>query len=141
MKKVLWILFVALLVICGGILLIRPPIIGHNPPVVSEPQWPSPEVRALAQRACFDCHSNETTWWWYTQIPPFSWLAANDVAEGRATINFSDWQGGRRVEAGELGEVVLEGEMPPAIYLMMHASARLTEAERQTLATGLSALH
>jgi hypothetical protein len=140
MKKVLGVLFVALVLVGVGILVIRPPIIGHNPPVVSEPQWPSPEVRGLAQRACFDCHSNETTWWWYTQIPPVSWLTANDVAEGRATLNFSEWQGGRRVERGELGEAVLEGEMPPGIYLMMHTSARLSEAERQTLAAGLSAL-
>jgi hypothetical protein len=31
-----------------------------NPPVTAEPAWPSPSVRALAVRACFDCHSNET---------------------------------------------------------------------------------
>jgi hypothetical protein len=140
MKRVLGILIVALIVVGGGIQLIRPSIIGHNPPVVSEPQWPSPEARTLAQRACFDCHSNETTWWWYTQIAPASWLTANDVAEGRSILNFSDWQGGRRVEAGELGEVVLEGEMPPGIYLLMHPSARLSDAERQTLAAGLNAL-
>ncbi len=139
MKKVLVIVLIALLVI-GAMQFVRPSIIGHNPAVVSEPQWPSPEVRALAQRACFDCHSNETTWWWYTQIAPFSWLTANDVAEGRFRLNFSDWQAGRRVEAGELGEVVLEGEMPPQIYLLMHAAARLDQAERQMLAGGLNSL-
>ncbi len=140
MKKVLAILAVVLLVVGGGIQLIRPSIIGVNPPVVSEPQWPSPEVRALAQRACFDCHSNETTWYWYTSIAPVSWLVANDVAEGRSSVNFSDWQGGRQAESGEFAEVILEGEMPLAIYVMIHPSARLSQAERQTLATGLSAL-
>lgn len=140
MKKVLVIVVVVLIVVGGGIQLIRPSIIGHNPPVVSEPQWPSPEVRALAQRACFDCHSNKSAWPWYSQIAPVSWLVANDVAEGRSRLNFSDWQGGRRGEPGELGQIVLEGEMPPSIYLIMHPSARLSDAERQTLATGLSAL-
>ena len=140
MKKTLGILLIAIIVVGGGIQFIRPSVIGHNPPVVSEPQWPSQEVRDLAQRACFDCHSNETTWYWFTHIAPASWLVANDVVEGRQRLNFSDWQGGRRAEPGELGSVVLEGEMPLGIYVLIHPSARLTDAERQTLANGLNAL-
>ena len=45
-----------------------------NPPVIGEPTWNSPETRALAVRACFDCHSNETVWPWYSNIAPVSWL-------------------------------------------------------------------
>ena len=138
MKTLLGILALALVVIGVGIQFIRPPIIGHDSPVVSEPQWPDPQVLDLARRACFDCHSNETVWYWYTQIAPISWLVANDVAEGRMTVNFSDW--GRVAERGELGEAVLEGEMPPGTYLMIHPSARLSNADRQSLAAGLSAL-
>jgi hypothetical protein len=41
-----------------------------NPPVQSEPKWDSPQTRALAVRACYDCHSNETTWPWYTNVAP-----------------------------------------------------------------------
>ena len=50
---------------------------GHshtNPPVTKEPAWNSPDTRALVQRACFDCHSNQTTWPWYSHVAPVSWL-------------------------------------------------------------------
>ena len=52
------------------------PVERPNPPVLREPNWDSPETRALAQRACFDCHSNETTWPWYSQVAPVSWLTS-----------------------------------------------------------------
>jgi|KBSSwiStaDraftv2_1062776.scaffolds.fasta_scaffold2015676_1 Haem-binding domain len=61
-----------------------------NPPVVAEPAWDSPQTRALAQRACFDCHSNETQWPLYSRIAPVSWLITSDVIRGRR-LNFSTW--------------------------------------------------
>src|SRR3954449_12180710 len=84
---------------------------GHshaNPPVLKEPKWDSPQTRALAQRACFDCHSNETTWPWYTHIAPVSWLIARDVIEGRQHLNFSTWgqPTGRRGEGANVRELV-----------------------------------
>jgi hypothetical protein len=114
------------------------PVRRDNPPIVSEPNWDSPETRALAQRACFDCHSNETVWPWYTYVAPASWLAAHDVHEGRGILNFSEWnhpQSG----ADEVMEVVEEGEMPPSYFLIMHPEARLTPEERDALAKGLDA--
>lgn len=120
---------------------IRPDIIGRNPPVVHEPLWQSPEARALAVRACFDCHSNETVWPWYTKVAPFSWLVARDVAEGRAALNFSEWGTARGEGAEEMVEVILEGEMPPAIYLLIHPSAVLNTAEVDLLVSELGSLH
>jgi hypothetical protein len=137
--KVLGVIVVVGVVIFAGIQLIRPSVTNHNPPVVQEPAWPSPRVRELAQRACFDCHSNETAWPWYSQIAPVSWLVANDVVGGRSRLNFSDW-GSRPGEPGELSAIVLEGEMPLPIYLIMHPTARLSAAEKQELASGLSSL-
>ena len=58
-----------------------------NPPVVAEPAWGSPATRELARRACFDCHSNETQWPWYSNIAPLSWLIQRDVDEGRDELN------------------------------------------------------
>jgi hypothetical protein len=55
-------------------------------------------------------------------------------------LNFSEWGSGRRGERRELGEVVIEGEMPPAIYLLMHPSARLSASERDLLVQELSTL-
>jgi hypothetical protein len=110
----------------------------RNPPVVAEPAWDSPATRALAERACFDCHSNETRWPWYSHVAPTSWLVQYDVDEGRRVLNFSEWNRGNS-EAGEASETVLEREMPPRGYLMLHPEARLTEAERAQLAFGLDA--
>jgi len=94
----------------------------------------------LAQRACFDCHSNETVWPWYSNVAPVSWLVQHDTDEGRRVLNFSTWNsGGQSRRAGEAVEVVQEGEMPPATYLITHAGARLTAAEKQALANGLRA--
>lgn len=106
-----------------------------NPPVTQEPAWDSPETRALAKRACFDCHSNETVWPLYSNIAPVSWLVARDVFEGRDNLNFSEWTGWGKPD--EFSEVISEGEMPLPIYLVLHPNARLSAAERQQLAQGL----
>lgn len=114
---------------------------GHaqvNPAVSAEPAWNAPTTRALAKRACFDCHSNETVWPAYARIAPASWLVYYDVTAGRQVLNFSEWTR-RQDEADEAAEKVRIGEMPPAAYLWLHSAARLSEAERQRLAQGLSA--
>ena len=109
-----------------------------NPPVVQEPNWDEPATRELAQRACFDCHSNETVWPWYSNIAPVSWLVQRDVDEGREKLNFSEWQNASKFEKlDEISEVVLEGEMPPFTYYPTHPEARLSDQEKQQLAQGL----
>src|SRR5689334_17002284 len=62
-----------------------------NPPVRGEPAWNNPDTRTLAVRACYDCHSNETRWPWYTNAAPVSWLAQYDVDKGRRELNFSEF--------------------------------------------------
>ncbi|HVK82947.1 MAG TPA: heme-binding domain-containing protein [Kofleriaceae bacterium] len=109
-----------------------------NPPMTAEPSWNAPGTRALAQRACFDCHSNETRWPWYSHVAPVSWLVQADVDEGRRVLNFSEWTRAYE-EAPESGETVREQEMPPRSYLLLHPEARLSDAERQQLAAGLDA--
>lgn len=113
-----------------------------NPPVVAEPNWDSPETRALAVRACFDCHSNETAWPWYSKVAPISWLVTRHVVEGRQKLNFSEWGIGRSrpgEAAEESAELIQRGEMPTKDYLLIHPSARLTDAEKQQLIKGLQA--
>lgn len=110
-----------------------------NPPVTKEPEWPSPEVRALAVRACFDCHSNETKWPWYSSVAPVSWLVSHDVDEGRRELNFSEFDQRQR-HAKDAAEEVREKEMPPAIYFPMHPEAKLTDAERQQLVAAFEAM-
>jgi len=109
-----------------------------NPPVQAEPPWDSPATRDAFYRSCGDCHSNQTTWPWYSRVAPVSWLIASDVAEGRGRLNVSEWNRRQRA-ADEATEAVVEGEMPLPIYLIMHPNARLSTEERQTLALGLEA--
>jgi hypothetical protein len=108
-----------------------------NPPVTGEPTWDAPATRALANQACFDCHSNETEWPAYARVAPASWLVQRDVNEGRAVLNFSEWPRPQE-EAKKASEEVLEGEMPPAAYTLAHAHARLNAADRDRLAQGLA---
>jgi mono/diheme cytochrome c family protein len=109
-----------------------------NPPVVSEPAWDSPQTKALAARACLDCHSNDTTWPWYSNLAPISWLVQHDVDEGRQSLNLSEW-GQRRYETDEIYGLINNGEMPPSQFLFLHPQARLTESEKQALIKGFRA--
>ncbi len=107
-----------------------------DPPVVNEPNWDSQQTRDLAQRACFDCHSNQTIWPWYSNVAPVSWLVYSDVAEGRRRMNFSDWLSLRLREPGEISSALSEGEMPPFQYVLMHPTARLSTTEKSQLING-----
>ena len=135
-KGILWVL-IGLVVLGLLIQLIPLPGRGNNPPVVSEPNWDSPQTRLLVKRACFDCHSNETVWPWYSYVAPVSWLVYSDTMQGRQRLNFSEWNNKSR-DVREIAEVIQEGEMPPTIYLPLHPSAQLTAAEKEQLITGLA---
>ena len=109
-----------------------------NPPTTLEPAWDSPATREFAVRACFDCHSNQTTWPWYSNLAPASWLVQRDVDEGRSKLNFSEWDRPQE-EPWESVEAVAEGEMPPRSYLFLHSPARLTPEEIRAFVQGLRA--
>ena len=134
------IIVIIVAIVVGGFLLIQLIPYGHNhtnPPVIQEPQWDSPQTRELAVRACFDCHSNESSWPIYSNIAPISWLVQHDVEDGRRSLNFSEWNKPQR-EARNAGREVLRGEMPDPKYLPLHPQARLTDAEKQALIQGLN---
>lgn len=139
-KRILQIVGVGIL----GLLLIQLIPFGHNhinPPTVSEPNWSSPEARTLAKEHCFQCHSNETHWTWYSNIAPASWLVTEDVIAARRRFNFSDWN----QNPGELDEMVLEiqdGGMPPIQYWLFHPSSIMNKQQKRDLINALeSSLH
>ena len=101
-----------------------------------EPKWDSPRTRELAVCACFDCHSNQTVWPWYSFVAPISWLVYHDVVEGREHLNFSEFDARQR-NADECEDQIRSGEMPLWIYTVMHSDARLSEKESEELAGGL----
>ena len=104
-----------------------------DPPVTNAFVWSSPQAQAIAERACYDCHSNETKYWWAVDVAPFSWLAQHDISSGRARLNFSEWSG--TMSAQEL-QHALDGHMPPIQFTLLHPDAKLTAAEKQQLLDG-----
>ena len=98
---------------------------------------PPPPIAVLLHSACYDCHSDETKWPWYSHIAPVSRLVANDVTRGRERLNFSDWpqalpeRAAKRLE--RISEEVDDRDMPPAKYTLLHPEARLTAGQREQL--------
>jgi cytochrome c len=96
-----------------------------------------PPVMATLRRACFDCHSSETRWPWYAQLPPASYLLARDVREGRAQLDWSHWEEYNRFDRAELLDKVCErassGVMPPWPYRLAHRNASLQERDLREL--------
>jgi hypothetical protein len=138
-KKLKW--FVVALAVVFALLQLAnpsrttPPILpGHE---VTATNAPPPQVMTLLHAACYDCHSYETKWPWYSRVAPVSWLIMSDVRGGRARANFSDWPNEHpdwvvhRWE--DISEEVGYKEMPPAKYKLLHPEARLTDAQRQEL--------
>ncbi len=129
--------FRAVLVLAAALVLLQfVPIERTNPSGGAEVPAP-PEVRAILKRACYDCHSNETTWPWYSRVAPFSFLLGRDVREGRREINFSTFANDplkrRQRKWMEIPEQVQKGEMPPWFYTAVHPEARLSDADRAAL--------
>lgn len=125
----------ALLVVLIAIQLI--PTARAENPAVEEEIVASAEVMHLLRRSCYDCHSNETSWPWYSRVAPARWLVHHDVLEGREHLNFSTWnrydaeQRAEKLE--ELVEEVHEGKMPPWFYTPLHPGSGLSDPERAVL--------
>jgi hypothetical protein len=112
----------------------------NNPPVSAETRIEShlaipPAVARTLRRACYDCHSHETRWPWYSRLPLVSGTVAEDVRTGRADLNFSVWSTDPAVEPTPTQRLtgicqdVSRDIMPPQSYLLLHPSARLTAAD------------
>lgn len=96
-----------------------------------------PEVKAVIQRSCADCHSNGTSWPWYSYVAPTSWLVERDVRHGRDEVNFSHWSEYGVTEQEKLlakiATVVKNHEMPLPQYTLIHRAAKLSEADTDIL--------
>lgn len=142
LSPVRWILAVAGLLFMGFLLLqLIPYGRDHsNPPIKSQPAWDSPRTQKLVREACFDCHSNETRWPWYSNVAPMSWLLARDVEEARGRFNLNEMTPDEALDwVGAMVIKVKNNEMPPMRYSALHAEARFSTLERQDLINGLLA--
>jgi hypothetical protein len=107
-----------------------------TPPATHLFAWSDPQAQTIAERSCYDCHSNQTKWWWATKLAPVSWLVRHDVDGAREIINFSEWNGG--LSAAELSNAISDN-MPSLQYTLIHSGAKLSDADKQTLAAGSQA--
>ena len=136
MKKIIY--SGLILIILFGLIQLIPFGRDHsNPTPGKEPNWDTPSTRDLAKIACFDCHSNESVWPWYSNIAPISWLVYRDVVVGRQRLNFSEWSSHPQ-SPGEIIEKINEGEMPPFQYTIIHKNAILDATRKQAFITGLT---
>jgi hypothetical protein len=95
------------------------------------------ETETLLRNACFDCHSQEVKFPWYSHVAPVSWLVARDINVGREHLDFSQWgdmSKRERIKAlGEISEEVENGSMPMPIYITLHPEADLTPEQRESI--------
>ncbi|HTY38957.1 MAG TPA: heme-binding domain-containing protein [Bacteroidota bacterium] len=136
MRKILKWSMIGLVILFGAAQLYQPD--RSNPPVddsktlyatLSVP----PDVRAILDRSCTDCHTNNTHWPWYSYVAPTSWLTAGDVKKGRSSMNFSVWGTYKKTrQAGKLDDItsqLADDKMPLKPYRIMHPTSVLTKEE------------
>ena len=117
-----------------------------RPQHVNPPADPSRSIQAhvrtsglgtVLDRACSDCHSSQTSWPWYTQVAPMSWLMAYGVQEGRTAVNFSEWASYPPEKQRQLLVLscrdVSQGRMPGLPYTLLHPEARLSARDVATI--------
>jgi hypothetical protein len=94
-------------------------------------------AQSILERSCKDCHSDETTWPWYSHVAPASWLVASDVHGARHKMNFSEWAGytdrQKQDKVDSICEEVGSGDMPPWDYSLIHRNTALSQQERNAL--------
>jgi hypothetical protein len=95
-------------------------------------------ISSILRTSCYDCHSNQTFYPWYSKVAPASWLLAKDIREGRDNLNFSVWgSDSKRHQIGNLRKIreeVVSGDMPLGNYLIIHRRAKLSKEQKDALA-------
>jgi len=112
------------------------PVDRSNPPVRTDIDAPE-NVAAILRRSCYDCHSHETRWPWYSRIAPVSWWLVDHVEHARGDLNFSEWPvfdfRAQELAFKDIEEQIDKGKMPLRSYLILHPGARLGADDRETL--------
>jgi Haem-binding domain len=139
LRVVKWIVSV-LIVVFLGIQFVRPartnPPVDESQTIFARTQM-TPQVAAILERSCRDCHSNQTVWPWYTNVAPISWWLSNHVNEGRQNLNLSEWgrldRDRQDRKLRQICDEVQDGVMPLSSYLPMHPQAKLSAEDKKIL--------
>lgn len=136
-KRIVWLSILAIVIILQVIPIGRPEVIEQNKNDLLANNNIPDTVSVLLKNACYDCHSNQTVYPWYSYVAPVSWLVVRDIKVGRKHMNFSDWESLSKMDkAGQLSDIndeVSMGSMPLVIYPIMHPDARLSAEQRQMI--------
>ena len=105
---------------------------------------PPEEVRGILKTSCYDCHSHETVYPWYSNVAPVSWWIKDHINDGRGHLNFSIWgeYEEKRIDhkLEEIVDEVKATEMPLKSYLIAHSESRLSDQQRENLVVWVESL-
>lgn len=90
-------------------------------------------IMTMFKAACYDCHSNEIKWPWYSNIAPISWVVSDNVKGGVKALNFSEWENYSQEDKKKKLKAIFRtvyGSMPVPSYLWFHEEAKLTKEQR-----------
>ena len=95
------------------------------------------EIKNIMEKSCYDCHSNKTSYPWYSKTAPISWMINNHIKEGRQHINFSEWgnyaQERQKHTQKECIEEIVKNKMPLKSYTMIHTDSKLSDESKETI--------
>ena len=98
---------------------------------------PPEEIRTIFKNSCYDCHSNQTIYPWYSNIAPVSWMLKSHINKGRENMNFSEWGDYSPDEQKDILETCQEkikaDEMPLSSYTLIHSNAKFDEKKKALL--------
>jgi len=107
-----------------------------NPPVTAEIVVPD-DLKTILRTSCYDCHSNETKWPWYSYVAPISYLIVDDVKEGREKLNFSEWEKYDEAKKLKLKEEIWEEvekeDMPLPVYTYLHPESKMDFIKKEKI--------
>jgi len=136
-RNIILIAVIVIIVIIQFIFTGKPEVIENNPDDLLTTAKVPDHINNILRTSCYDCHSNETRYPWYSHVAPVSWLIISDIREGRDHLNFSDWNHLNKMQQAKfLGDIIDEvshDEMPLKPYTMMHTNARLTKENRKEI--------
>lgn len=143
-KNVIILIFAIIVVWIGSLVISKIMVPDRNPSRIYSGIILGNEADKIIRRVCFNCHSNETQWPWYTSMPVISVLVSSDVSEARKHLNFSDWESipedKRNFYLKLVFDKIEKNEMPPFIYKLGHPEAKMGQHDLEILKNQASVL-
>lgn len=137
MLRKLFYIVIGLLILIQFVPANLPEVISENPNDLIQNNSFDKEIVTMLKNSCYDCHSNETVYPWYSYVAPVSFLVSRDTREGREELNLSEWNSFSKLDKlsaiDDIAEAIEYGEMPMKIYPITHPDAKLTDTDREQL--------